>query len=188
MKGTSLGTVVLGITASIAAHRACDLILDLKEEGVRVVPVLSKDAHHFVTPLTVQSLAAEEVYQDMFSLTGRTKPVHIELAKQADVILVAPASADLLARVSLGLADDLLGAVLLAAVGPIIIVPAMNDRMYAHPATQEHLGRLRKRGVRIIEPVEGKLVCSDRAFGHIAPNAVILKAVLSILSQKKGKG
>ena len=180
------GTVVLGITASISAYRMCDLILDLKEAGVRVIPVLSRDAHHFVTPLAVQSVAAEEVYQDMFSLPGRLKPVHIELAKAADLILIAPASADSIARASLGLADDLLGAVVLAAIGPVMFVPAMNDRMLANPATQEHLERLKSRGYKFVDPIEGKLVCSDKAMGHIADNAVILKAVLASLA-KKGK-
>ncbi len=183
----SKGTVLLGISGSIAAYRMCDLILDLREAGVRVIPVLSRDAHHFVTPLSIQSLAAEEVYQDMFSLPSRVKPVHIELAKAADLILISPASADIIARVSLGLTEDLRGATVLAAMSPVIVVPAMNDHMYANPATQEHLERLKKRGYRIIEPIEGKLVCSDKAFGHIADNAVILKTVLAALGRKKVK-
>src|SRR5688572_16314055 len=128
-------TVVLGVSGSIAAYRACDLILDLKKDGVKVVPVLSKDAHHFVTPLTLQSLAASEVVENFFSLEGRIKPVHIELAKAADLIVIAPASADIIARMSLGLADDVLSCTVLAAVSPVLVVPAMNDKMYENPAT-----------------------------------------------------
>lgn len=180
-------TVLLGISGSIAAYRMCDLILDLREEGIRVVPVFSRDAHHFVTPLMIQSLASEEVYGDMFLVPGRVKPVHIELAKAADLILLAPATADIIARSSLGLADDLLSATVLAASSPVIFAPAMNDRMYANPATQEHIERLKKRGYRFIEPIVGKLVCSDRACGHIADNAVILKTVLASLGAKRGK-
>ena len=183
-KETPQETVVLGITASVAAYRVCDLILELREKGIGVIPVLSKDAHHFVTPLLVQSLAGHEVYQDLFSLPGRVKPVHIELAREADCIVVAPASADVIARMSLGLADDLLTCVVLAAACPLIVAPAMNDKMYENPLTQEHLGRLRKRGALIIEPVVGKLVCSDRALGHIAPNDVILRHILSTLKKK----
>jgi phosphopantothenoylcysteine decarboxylase/phosphopantothenate--cysteine ligase len=181
-------TVVLGVSASIAAYTVCDLILELKKEGVRVIPVLSKDAHHFITPLALQSLAGHEVVQDFFSLEGRTKPVHIELAKAADVIVIAPASADILARISLGLADDALSCTVLAAVSPVIVVPAMNDKMYENPATQEHLARLRKRGYAIVEPVVGDLVCTDNAMGHIAPKEVILGEIQKALGLRKGRG
>jgi phosphopantothenoylcysteine decarboxylase/phosphopantothenate--cysteine ligase len=186
-RGNGHPTVVLGVSASIAAYAACDLILDLKKEGVRVIPVLSKDAHHFVTPLALQSLAGHEVVQDFFSLEGRTKPVHIELAKAADLIVIAPASADIIARISLGLADDVLSCTVLAATSPVIVVPAMNDKMYENPATQEHLGRLRKRGFTIVDPVVGDLVCSDNAMGHIASNDVILGHIRKQLGLRKGR-
>ena len=179
------GTIVLGITGSIAAYRMCDLILDLREKGVEVIPVLTKDAQHFITPLTVQSLAAHEVYTDFFSLPGRTQPVHIELAKAADLIVVSPASADILARMRMGLADTLLSCTLLAAQSPILVAPAMNDKMYQHPATQENLSILKERGVQVLPPVKGKLVCSDLAMGHIAPNEEILKAILTLLKRRK---
>ncbi len=180
-------TIVLGITGSIAAYRACDLILDLKENGVRVLPVLSRDAHHFVTPLTVQSLAGEEVRTDLMRVDGNLKPVHIELAKAADLIVVCPASADILARMRMGLTDDLLSCTLLAALSPVIAVPAMNDRMLAHPATQENISVLKSRGVRFIEPIEGKLVCSDHAMGHIQSNEIILKEILKALSERPAR-
>lgn len=177
-------TVVLGIAGSIAAYRACDLILDLKENGVRVLPVLSRDAHHFVTPLTVQSLAGETVQSDLMRAEGNLKPVHIELARAADLIVVCPASADILARMRVGLTDDLLSCTILAAQSPILVVPAMNDRMLAHPATQENIQVLKSRGVKFVEPIEGRLVCSDRAMGHIQDNAVILQEILKSLSDR----
>ncbi len=180
-------TIVLGITGSISAYRACDLILDLKENGVRVLPVLSRDAHHFVTPLSIQSLAGEEAQSDLMRVEGNLKPVHIELAKQADLIVVCPASADILARMRAGLTDDLLSCVLLASQSPVIVVPAMNDKMYEHPATQGNLKVLRDRGVRVIEPIAGKLVCSDYAIGHIQSNDLILKEVLRTLSERPAK-
>lgn len=178
-------TLVLGITASISAYRMCDLILDLKAQGVKVIPVLSRDAHHFVTPLQIESLAAHEVYQDLFSVPGRPKPIHIELAKAADAILVSPASADVIARMSLGLGDDLLTSMILAAVSPVVVAPAMNDKMYENPVTQEHLERLKKRGFKIVPPIVGKLVCSDEAMGHLAENSVILKTILETLKIQK---
>ena len=177
-------TIVLGISASISAYRMCDLILDLKREGIKVIPVLSKDAHHFVTPLAIQSVAAHEVYSDFFSLEGRIKPVHVELAKAADLIVVSPASADVIARLSLGLANDILTCTVLASDAPLLIAPAMNDKMYGNPATQENIERLKKRGAIFIPPVVGDLVCSDNAMGHIADNAVILKKILALLKTK----
>lgn len=180
-------TIVLGISGSIAAYRACDLILDLKESGVRVLPVLSRDAHHFVTPLAIQSLAGEEVRSGLMDVPGNLKPVHIELAKAADLIVVCPASADILARMRMGLTDDLLSCTLLAAQSPVVVVPAMNDHMFAHPATQENLQVLKSRGVRVVEPIEGKLVCSDHAMGHIQSNAIILKEILRLLSERPAR-
>ena len=181
-----IGTVVLGVSASIAAYTACDLTRELRLKGLKVIPVLSRDAHHFVTPLSLGSVANHEVYQDFFQVQGRLKPIHIELAKTADVLLVAPATADILAKLSLGLADDIITCAALATEAPIIIAPAMNDKMLAHPATQEHLARLQKRGVQIIDPVVGELVCTGQAMGHIAPVETIVKAVLAAL-KKKGK-
>ena len=179
------GTIILGITGSISAYRMCDLSLDLKEEGVEVIPILSKDAQHFVTPLAIQSLAGREVHTDFFSLPGHSKPIHIELARAADVIVVAPATADIIARMRMGLADTLLSCTLLAAESPVLVVPAMNTRMYEHHATQENLNVIQERGVRVLPPVEGKLVCSELGVGHIAPNEEILKAILSLLEKRK---
>lgn len=180
-------TVVLGISASISAYTACDLIRELRAKGVKVMPVLSRDAHHFVTPLAVQSVANHTVYQDFFSVPGRTTPVHIELAKAADVIVVSPASADVIARLSLGLADDILTCAVLASEAPVIIAPAMNDKMWANPVTQEHVGRLTKRGFEFVGPVVGELVCVGQAMGHIAENSMIVKSIMAAL-QKRGKG
>ncbi|MFT5207943.1 MAG: phosphopantothenoylcysteine decarboxylase/phosphopantothenate--cysteine ligase [Candidatus Omnitrophota bacterium] len=174
-------TIVLGITASIAAFRMCDLILDLKKADIRVLPILSKDAEHFVTPLTIQSLAAEEVYGDLFQLQHRLKPIHIEVAKAADAVVVAPATADIIAKMRMGIADNMLLSTLLAVDVPIIVAPAMNDKMYSHPATQENLRILASRGIKILSPIEGQLVCSDVAMGHIVSNQQILTAILETL-------
>ena len=177
--------LLLGVSASIAAYRACDLITDLRAKNFSVTAVMTKDARHFITPLVLESFTAHDVVEDFFSVQGRTKPIHIELAKRSDLILIAPATADVIAKLSYGLADDVLTCAVLAFDGPVVVVPAMNEKMYAHEATQENISRLKKRGVVFVPPVEGHLVCSDQGMGHIASNAAILKAVEVSLARKK---
>ncbi len=171
--------ILLGVSGSIAAYKACDLITELRDKGHSVQVVMTKDAHHFVTPLALQSFAGTEIVQDFFSLEGRVKPVHIELAKKAELILVAPASADIIAKLAHGLADDVLTCAVLASAAPLVIAPAMNEKMWFHAATQENVETLKKRGVSIVAPVEGHLVCMDKGMGHLAENASIVKAVES---------
>ena len=169
--------ILLGVTASIAAYRACDLIIELREAGYAVKVVMTRDAHHFITALSLQSFSGEEVVEDFFSVPGRVKPVHIELAKNSDLILIAPATADVIAKLAHGLADDVLTCTVLASRSPVVIVPAMNERMYENPFTQENIQRLQKAGMTFVPPIEGHLVCSDHGMGHLAENASILKAV-----------
>ena len=173
--------ILLGVSGSIAAYKACDLISELREKGHAVQVVMTKDAHHFVTPLALQSFAGTEVVQDFFSLEGRVKPVHIELAKKADVIVVAPASADIIAKLAHGLADDVLSCAALASTAPLIIAPAMNEKMWFHAATQANVETLKKRGAVIVAPVEGHLVCMDKGMGHLAGDEAIVKAVEAAL-------
>lgn len=174
--------ILLGVTASISAYRACDLITELRKKGHEVTAVMTKDAQHFITPLVLQSFTAKEVVTDFFSLPGRVKPVHIELAKQSDIIVIAPATADIIAKLSYGFAEDVLTCAVLASTAPLVIVPAMNEKMYAHPATQENIERLKKRGAHLVPPIEGHLVCSDHGMGHIADNASIIQKIESLIS------
>jgi phosphopantothenoylcysteine synthetase/decarboxylase len=171
--------ILLGVSGSIAAYKAVDLITELREKGHAVRVVMTKDAHHFVTPLSLQSFAGTEVIQDFFSLEGRVKPVHIELAKAADVIVVAPASADILAKLAHGLADDVLTCTVLASEAPLVLAPAMNEKMYFKKVTQENIETLKRHGAVIVPPVEGHLVCMDKGMGHLAEIASIVKAVES---------
>lgn len=177
--------ILLGVTASIAAYKACDLLTELREAGYAVTVAMTKDAEQFITPLSLQSFAGTEVVRDFFALPGRVKPVHIELAKRSDLILVAPASADAIAKLAYGFADDVLSCTALASEAPLVLVPAMNEKMYRHAATQENLKRLTGRGAVVVQPIEGHLVCSDRGFGHIAENATILKAVAAALAPRR---
>ncbi len=130
MKTKPKKNILLGVTASIAAYKACDLITELREIGYDVTVVMTRDAHHFVTPLSLQSFSGNEIVQDFFSLEGRVKPVHIELAKKSDLILVAPASADVIAKLAHGLAGDVLTCTALASDAPLVVAPAMNEKMY----------------------------------------------------------
>lgn len=177
--------ILLGVSGSISAYKACDLITELRQAGYAVTVVMTKDAHHFVTPLTLQSFAGSEVIQDFFSTPGRVKPVHIELAKHLDLILIAPASADIIAKLAHGLADDVLACTALASDAPLVIAPAMNEKMYANKFTQENIERLKKNGASVVPPIHGHLVCSDEGMGHLAENSSLLKAVKSRLSSTK---
>ena len=182
MKKISGKNILLGVSGSIAAYKACDLITEFREKGHAVSVVMTKDAHHFVTKLSLQSFAGTEVVEDFFSVEGRLKPIHIELAKKADVIVVAPASADVLAKLAHGLADDVLCCTVLASKAPLVLAPAMNENMYYKKVTQENLERLKKYGAKIVSPVKGHLVCMDQGMGHLAPNSAIVKAVTDALS------
>ncbi len=122
-------------------------------------------------------MASSEVVGDFFSLPGRVKPVHIELAKQSDAILVAPATADIIAKLAYGFADDILTSTVLASTAPLLVAPAMNEKMFFNARTQENLERLKKSGAIIIPPIKGHLVCSDEGIGHLAENANIVAAV-----------
>ncbi len=173
--------ILLGVSGSIAAYKACDLITELRELGHTVTVVMTKDAHHFITALSLQSFAGTEVIQDFFSTEGRLKPIHIELAKRSDVILIAPASADIIARLAHGLADDVLSCTALATDAPIVIAPAMNEKMYFNKATQENIEKLKSRGVKFVNPIEGHLVCMDKGMGHLAQLGDIVKAVGSLV-------
>ena len=176
--------ILLGVTASIAAYRACDLITELRAEGFSVTVVMTKDARHFITALTLQSFAGSEVIEDFFAVPGRVKPVHIELAKKADLILVAPATADIIAKLAHGLADDVLSCTVLASEAKLVIVPAMNEKMLNNRFTQENIKRLEQNGAVFVSPIKGHLVCSDYGDGHIAGNNDILKAVHTSLKSK----
>lgn len=183
MKNSSGKKILLGVSGSISAYRALDLITEFREAGHEVNVVMTKDAHHFVTPLSLQSFSGTEVIQDFFSLEGRVKPIHIELAKKSDLILVAPASADVIAKLAHGLADDVLTCTALASEAPLVIAPAMNEKMYYKKVTQENIEKLKKHGVVVVDPIEGHLVCMDQGMGHLAENKTILEAVKCCLSR-----
>ncbi len=172
-------TILLCISGSIAAYRACELVRELRKRGARVFCLMTESAKKFVTPITFRALSGNPVYSDPFSETEDWNIIHTDLADRADLILIAPATADLIARLACGFADDLVTSVVLASRRRILVVPAMNDRMYTHPATQVNLGKLLEMNYEVMKPIEGDLVCGRTAIGHIPSlDAILSRAEL----------
>ena len=169
--------LLLIISGGIAAYKSLDLIRRLKERGASVRAVMTKAAHEFVTPLSVGSLTEEKVYSELWSLTDEAEMGHIRLSREADLIVIAPATADLLARMVAGLANDLATATLLAADKPVLVAPAMNVMMWAHPATVANMATLRARGVLAIGPNSGLLADGETGPGRMAEPLEIVAAI-----------
>ena len=159
--------ILLIVSGGIAAYKAAVLVRRLKDAGATVVPILTKGGAQFITPLTLAGLAEHPVYQDLFSLKDESEMGHIRLAREADLILVAPASADLIGRMAAGLADDLASTTLLAADGPVAIAPSMNPVMWANPATQANVHALMARGVHVWGPADGDMACGEIGSGRL---------------------
>ena len=182
-------TVLLGVTGGIAAYKSAELVRALQADGHAVRAVLTKAATKFITPLTIASLTGNKVITDLFDDSSPDETLHsaiahIDVAQRADVLLVAPASADMLAKFALGLADDFLSTAHLAFRGPLVLAPAMNTNMWEHPATRENLAALRARGARIVEPGVGELACGTVGPGRLAELDDIVAAVRSALSSE----
>ena len=169
--------ILLIIAGGIAAYKSLELIRRLREQGAAVRCVMTAAAHQFVTPLSVSSLSEDKVYADLWSLTDESEMGHIRLSREADLLVVAPATADLIARMAAGMADDLAATTLLASDKPILIAPAMNALMWAHPATQANLAILAARGIMRVGPGAGDLACGEVGFGRMAEPMEILAAI-----------
>ena len=178
--------VLLIVSGGIAAFKAPELIRALKREGVAVRCVLTAGGAQFVTPLTLQALTGDRVYTDLFSLTDENEMGHIQLSRGADLIVVAPATANLLARMAAGLADDLAATVLLATDKPVLVAPAMNVRMWQHAATVANMATLRDRGVSVIGPDEGAMACNEYGPGRMSEPPAILEAIRAMLTGSPG--
>jgi phosphopantothenoylcysteine decarboxylase/phosphopantothenate--cysteine ligase len=174
--------VLLIVGGGVAAYKALELTRLLRKAGVSVRPILTRAGEQFVTPLSLGALAEDKVYRDLFSLTDEAEMGHIELSRSADLIVVAPATADLMAKAALGLADDLASTTLLATDTHVLMAPAMNVRMWLHPATQANLKTLRARGVTMVGPDEGAMACGEFGPGRLAEPPVILGAILAALA------
>ncbi|MGE0210842.1 MAG: bifunctional phosphopantothenoylcysteine decarboxylase/phosphopantothenate--cysteine ligase CoaBC [Parvibaculaceae bacterium] len=169
--------IILILGGGIAAYKCLELIRRVKERGCGVRVIMTRAAKEFVTPLSVASLTREKVYDDLFSLTDEAEMGHIELSRSADLLVVAPATADLMARMAAGLANDLATTTLLATDKPVMIVPAMNVRMWQHPATQRNLKALQADGVTVVGPNDGDMACGEYGPGRMAEPAEIIAAI-----------
>ncbi|MFK7942843.1 MAG: bifunctional phosphopantothenoylcysteine decarboxylase/phosphopantothenate--cysteine ligase CoaBC [Paracoccaceae bacterium] len=173
--------VLLIVGAGIAAYKSLELIRLITKAGGAVTPVLTKAASEFVTPLTVGGLAGERVYTDLFDLTDEAEMGHIQLSRVADLLVVAPATADLMAKMARGHADDLASTLLLATDTPVLIAPAMNVRMWQHAATQRNLATLQNDGITVVGPSEGDMACGEYGPGRMAEPAEIFDAIETAL-------
>ena len=169
--------LLLVISGGIAAYKSLELIRRLRERGVSLRTILTAGGAQFVTPLSVAALSEGKVYQELFSLTDESEMGHIRLSREADLIVIAPASADLLAKLAQGFADDLATTTLLAADKTVLAAPAMNMMMWAHPATEANIAVLKSRGVRLVGPEAGDLACGEVGSGRMAEPAQILAAI-----------
>jgi len=175
-------TVLLIIGGGIAAYKSLLLIRLLREAGVRVLPVLTKAGAEFVTPLSVSALAGEKVSEALFDLNDEAEMGHIQLSRAADLVVVAPATADLMAKMANGMANDLASTLLLATDTPVLLAPAMNVRMWLHPATQRNLATLAADGIHRVGPDEGEMACGEFGPGRMAEPASIFESIAALLA------
>lgn len=176
--GTRIALIIGG---GIAAYKALELTRRLQDHGCHVTGIMTRSAQQFITPLSLSALSGEKVYTDLFSLTDEAEMGHIRLARETDLVLVVPATANLMARAANGIADDLASTILLATTAPVMMAPAMNPAMWSHPATRENLARLKHRGVRFIGPDSGDTACGEEGEGRLSSPQDIVTHVQSLL-------
>jgi phosphopantothenoylcysteine decarboxylase/phosphopantothenate--cysteine ligase len=177
-------TIVVGVAGGIAAYKAAEIVRLLVKQEATVRVIMTSNAQAFITPLTLQTLSGNPVSTETFNLTQESEIGHIRLADTADLILIAPATANVIAKLAHGLADDLLTTVLLATTAPVVLAPAMNVHMYAHPIVQENLRKLVSLGYRMVEPAEGFLACGYEGKGRLADPEDIVEEVQATLTKK----
>ncbi len=183
--------ILVGVTGSIAAFKAAQLVSDLVREGWGVTVIMTQCAREFITPLTFASLTRRAVVSEMFSDSEQRIPQHIALADLAELLVIAPATANVVAKLAAGIADDILTCTALTMGSPIVVAPAMNDRMYANPIFQENLEKLRKHGMTVVEPGTGRLACGAYGKGRMADLENIKLAIRKALEEsasKRGRG
>ena len=169
--------ILLIIAGGIAAYKSLELIRTLKKRDIAARAILTEAGKQFVTPMSVAALTGEKVYDDLFSLTDEAEMGHIELSRAADLLVVSPATANLMAKACHGICDDLATTALLATDKPVLMAPAMNVRMWQHAATQANLETLKRRGVRFVGPEEGEMACGEYGPGRLAAIETIADAV-----------
>ncbi len=174
-------SIILGVTASIAIYKACELVRRLRGEGLQVSVVMTKEAEELIKPVVFQGLSGNRVYRGLFDEAQTWEIEHIALADQADVILVAPATANIIAKVAAGICDDLLTCVISATKAPVLFTPAMNEQMYKNKITQENIKKLKSFGYKFIAPKVGRLACGKVGVGCLAEVETIVREVKRII-------
>lgn len=177
--------IVVGITGGIAAYKACGIVTFLKGQGANVDVIMTKNACQFITPLTLETLSGNKVITDMFERPEYIDVKHISLARKADLFLIVPATANIIAKVANGIADDMLSTTIMATKAPVIFAPAMNNGMYENPIVQHNLEKLKNYGYKIIEPAVGHLACGYEAKGKLPKNEEIINYVKILVKEKK---
>ncbi|RKY39380.1 MAG: hypothetical protein DRP75_02345 [Candidatus Omnitrophota bacterium] len=167
--------VIVGVSGSIAVYKGVEIVRALSKKGFNVLVVMTSCAQRFVSPLTFQSVSGNSVFTDMFR--EDKQPLHISLAQKADIVLVAPATANIIGKVANGICDDLLSTLLISTKAKILVAPAMNQNMYENPVVQENIEKLKARGYEFIPPIYGDLVCAERGKGHLAEVEEIVRRV-----------
>lgn len=179
--------IILGVTGSIAAYKAVEIVSNLIKQGNRVNVIMTSNAQRFVNPTTFRSISKSRVVMDLFIDDEDFDPQHISLAEHADLIVVAPATANFIGKVASGIADDALTCTVMAARSPVIIAPAMNDSMYLNPIVQENMKKLLKFGYVFIEPEEGRLCTGRTGIGRLAPLERVMNVIKEVLDKKGNK-
>lgn len=174
--------IILGVTGSIAAYKSADLVRRLREVEADVRVVMTANAKQFITPLTMQAVSGRPIHDDLFSAAAEAAMGHIELARWADMVLIAPASADVMARLAHGVADDLLTALCLVTSAPIVLAPAMNKNMWEHTLTQDNLQALKRKGTMIIGPAKGSQACGDVGLGRMVGPKTLIKKISGLFN------
>ena len=172
---------LLIVGGGIAAYKSLELVRLLKKAGHRVTPVLTRGGEHFITAMSLGTLAESQVHTSLWELKDEVEIGHIQLSRSADFILVCPATADLLAKMAAGIADDLATTLLLATDKPVVVAPAMNVRMWQHAATQRNIAQLKSDGVRVVDPAEGEMACGEFGPGRLPEPQDIIDAIGDLL-------
>jgi phosphopantothenoylcysteine decarboxylase / phosphopantothenate---cysteine ligase len=173
--------VVLGVTASVAIYKACDIIRRLREKGLGVTVVMTEDAKKFILPQLFEALSGNKAYCEMFEESIEWDIEHVSLAKKADLVLIAPATANIIAKIATGICDDLLTCVVCATKAPVAICPAMNEQMYLNKITRANIQKLEKLGFNFVQPRKGNLACGEVGIGCLAEVETIVKEAQRLL-------
>ena len=177
--------IVIGVTGGIAAYKVCGIISYLKKEGANVDVIMTNNATKFITPLTLEVLSNNKVIVDMFDRPDHINVEHISLAKKADLILIVPATANIIGKVANGIADDMLSTTIMATNSTVVFAPAMNNGMYENLIVQDNIKKLKKYGYKFIDPINGHLACGYEAKGKLAKNEDIVDYVKVLIKEKK---